>query len=124
MITGQVIGHEAQVGVVLRRLDQPDIEIVFVIDTGFEGALALPTAAVEALDLPFRTNLTANLADDSNVQTKVHRADIVWHGVEMQVAVLSMGRRPLLGTALLFYKHLGIDFKENGTVTIGDIPEE
>jgi clan AA aspartic protease len=123
MITGKVVGHEPQVGVVLRRAGQPDIEIVFVIDTGFEGALALPTAAVEALGLPFRTNLVANFADDSSVQTKVHRADIVWHGVEMSVAVLSMGRRPLLGTALLFDKHLGIDFKPNGAVTIGDIPE-
>jgi hypothetical protein len=40
----------------------------------------------------------------------------------MDVAVLAIGRRPLLGTALLSGKHLGIDFEDSGIVTIDDIP--
>lgn len=122
MIRGHVVGHEAQVGVILRLPGQPDLEITFVVDTGFEGALSLPPAAITTLGLPYFTRLDANLADDSNVRTDVYVATIVWNGTEIDVAVLAMGRRPLLGTALLKKKHLGIDFEDNGPVTIDDLP--
>lgn len=122
MIRGQVVGHEAQVGVVLRLPGQPDLAITFVVDTGFEGALSLPPAAIATLGLPYFTRLDANLADDSSVRTDVHAATILWNGMEIDVAVLAMGRRPLLGTSLLFKKRLGIDFEDNGPVTIEDIP--
>lgn len=36
-------------------------------------------------------------------------------------AVLGMGRRPLIGTALLEDYHLNIDFCDGGTVLIDDI---
>ena len=122
MIRGQVVGYEAQVGVTLRRPGQPDLEITFVVDTGFEGALSLPSSAIAVLGLPYFTRLDANLADDSSVRTDVHAATIFWHGTEIDVAVLAMGRRPLLGTVLLEKKRLGIDFENNGPVTIDDIP--
>jgi hypothetical protein len=41
--------------------------------------------------------------------------------VERDIAVLVMGRRPLVGTALLKDYHLGIDFCEGGTVLVDDI---
>jgi predicted aspartyl protease len=41
--------------------------------------------------------------------------------VERNVAVLAMGRRPLIGTALLEDYHLSIDFCEGGTVLVDDI---
>ncbi|HLK60267.1 MAG TPA: hypothetical protein VKU00_27135, partial [Chthonomonadaceae bacterium] len=66
--------------------------------------------------------LDANLADDSSVKTDVHVATILWNGVEVDVAILAMGRRPLLGTVLLQNKRLGIDFENNGPVTIEDLP--
>lgn len=124
MTQGRVAGHEAQVGVVFRRINQPDLEITFVVDTGFEGALSLPISAVAALELPFFTRLDANLADDSSVRTDVHVATILWHGNEWEVAVLAMGRRPLLGTTLLQSKRLCIDFEDRGTVDIGEIPDK
>jgi hypothetical protein len=41
--------------------------------------------------------------------------------VERVIPVLAMGRRPLLGTALLEDYHLGIDFCEGGTVLVDEI---
>jgi hypothetical protein len=41
--------------------------------------------------------------------------------VERGIAVLGMGRRPLIGTALLEDYHLSIDFCDGGTVLVDDI---
>jgi clan AA aspartic protease len=121
MISGLVTGLQAKVGVVFRLPNQPDVEIEFVVDTGFEGALTLPHAAVAALGLPFFQEMDANLANDASVQADVHVATIVRDGHEIDVLVLAMGRRPLLGTALLAGKELVAQFVENGLVTIDDI---
>jgi len=50
---GTVIGLEARVNVTFRLPDRGDMQIEFVVDTGFAGALTLPPAAVEALGLTF-----------------------------------------------------------------------
>ena len=121
MIQGRVVGSQARVGVAVRRVGQPDLRIECVIDTGFEGALTLPTAAVQALGLPYLTDLTANLADDTDVQAAVHVATILWDGKEQKVAVLALGQRPLVGTALLAGRHLGVDFTDGGDVRIASL---
>jgi clan AA aspartic protease len=119
VINGTVIGLQARVSVVC--LADPPVEIDFVIDTGFEGFLTLPPIQVAQLDLPFIAKIQANLADNSNVATNAHAIRIVWHGVERDVVVLAMGRRPLIGTALLEDYHLSIDFCEDGTVLVDEI---
>lgn len=118
MIQGSVRGLQASLPVVFRQPNQPDLSIEFVIDTGFAGELTLPPAAVAALRLPFIEMMTANLADDSVASVTVHAATIVWDGVEREAAVLAMGRRPLLGTALLDGFNLSADFADGGSVTI------
>jgi clan AA aspartic protease len=121
VIQGSVAGLQARIGVIFRLPEQPDIQIECVVDTGFEGALTLPPAAVATLRLPYLTDLAANLADDSSIRTAVYAAVIVWNGVERSVAVLAMGRRPLIGTVLLEGQHLGIDFTDGGAVHINDL---
>ncbi len=121
MIHGTVVELQARINVLLRPLGQSDVEIECVVDTGFEGALTLPPDIVVALNLPYVTRIRANLADDSNVMTRLHLAKIVWHGVEREVIVLAMGRRPLIGTALIENYHLSVDFCEGGSVIIDEI---
>jgi predicted aspartyl protease len=60
----------------------------------------------------------ATLADGSVRVSFVYEARLVWDDSVLRVAVLSMGDRPLLGTAILEGLHLGIDFIEGGAVTI------
>ncbi|MEH2435299.1 MAG: hypothetical protein V7K25_13775 [Nostoc sp.] len=43
------------------------------------------------------------------------------NGTERLIPILAMGRRPLIGTALLQDYHLSIDFCEGGTVLVDDI---
>jgi clan AA aspartic protease len=76
MISGTVRNFRALVGVTFRLPNQPDIVIECVIDTGFEGALALPADAVAALGLPFYQGIYANLADNSDVSVDAYRATL------------------------------------------------
>lgn len=118
MIRGTVFGLQARVGVVLRLPHAPDLTMEFVVDTGFAGALTLPPRAVVALGLPLVQDMPATLADGSGIRVDVHAATIVWGGREVEVAVLAMGGRPLLGTALLDGFNLSADFADNGPVTL------
>ena len=117
-----MIGHveslHALVPITFRFSDKPDIAIEFVVDTGYTGYLTLPAAAVAAVGLPFEYDLPANLADDSEVLVPVHSATILWNGGEQTARVLALGKRPLLGTAMLDGYELVVQFADSGLVTI------
>jgi clan AA aspartic protease len=121
VIHGAVVELQAQVNIILCLPNQRRVEVECVVDTGFAGALTLPPDLVAALGLPFVIRMSANLADDSNVMTPIYRATVLWHGVRQDVAVLAMGRRPLLGTVLLENSNLNIDFYEGGVVAIDEL---
>ena len=121
MIHGTVVGLQARISVIFRLPGRSDQEFECVIDTGFEGFLTLPPAIITELGLPYLSEINANLADNTNIVADVYLATIVWKGVDRNVAVLAMGRRPLVGTALLKDYHLSVDFCEGGSVIIDDI---
>jgi clan AA aspartic protease len=121
VIHGSVVGLQARMNVLLRPPERSEIEIECVIDTGFEGFLTLPISVITDLGLPYLININANLANNSSVETDVYLTTIIWNGVERNIAVLAMGRRPLIGTALLEDYHLSIDFCEGGTVLVDEI---
>jgi clan AA aspartic protease len=121
VISGTVVGLQARMNVIFYSSRHTSVEIECVIDTGFEGFLTLPVNVVEDLELPYLAPMGANLADNSQIVTSVHQAIILWNEVQRVVPVLAMGRRPLLGTALLKDCHLGIDFCEAGTVLVDEI---
>jgi clan AA aspartic protease len=114
-------GHQAIISVPFIFPGQPNIAIDFVIDTGFEGALTLPPAAVVALGLPYFQPMAAKLANDAPDTVDGHVAAVRWDGQDVSVLVLSMGSRPLLGTSLLNRKELLIQFVTDGLVTVDDI---
>jgi clan AA aspartic protease len=118
MIRGHVEGLQAKVNVPFRVEAGRVVEIEFVVDTGFAGALTLPREAITALGLPFFVEMDAKLANDLEVKADVYIAVVAWGGRDLDVAVLAMGQRPLLGTALLKDHHLGVDFADSGLVSI------
>jgi clan AA aspartic protease len=118
MMRGSVRNRHVLVPVTFRLTGQPDLTIEFVLDTGFTGFLTLPVDAVTRMRLSFLNEIPADLADDSTVQVSVHAATIVWQGAERDVRVLALGRRPLLGAALLDGHDVGIRYAEGGPVTI------
>jgi clan AA aspartic protease len=122
MIQGRVRGLRLHVEILFRLTGQPDLEIDFVIDTGFQGALTLPTADVATLQLPLLTRFSVRLADGSIVWVPVHQATILRDRQDTDVAVFAMGLRPLLGTALLDGFNLNADFTDGGAVSLQRLP--
>jgi clan AA aspartic protease len=118
MIVGVVTDLQARVEVVLRLPDRDDQAIECVVDTGFQGELALPPATVAALGLPPRGHTWAKLADDSHASIAVFRAIILWDDQEVVISVMAMGSRPLLGTELLQGYNLSADFEEDGQLAL------
>jgi clan AA aspartic protease len=118
VINGIVIGRQPQVKVIVRISGFPDLEINCVINTGFEGALALPAAAISKLQLPYVMSINTNLANNEDFVTPVHRATVVWDGVELEVPVLAMGIRPQIGTLLMNNCNLNIDFSDGSILSI------
>ena len=121
MTTGKVTNYQACVQVTFRLSGQSDLAMEFVVDTGFEGALTLPIAAVKAMNLPFFQPLSANLANDDTIPVDTYVATIIWEGIELDVLIIATGKRPLLGTALLHDKRLYVDFEEDGVVQIRNL---
>lgn len=115
MISGMVVDGHAIITIPFRIPNRADFTIEFVVDTGFTDELCLPPEAVALLNLPFKYDLPANLADN------VHKAIILWNGEERETRVFATGRRPLVGTALLDEHELVIQFTEGGLVTIDEL---
>lgn len=116
-----MVGLQARMSILLCPSGRANIEIECVVDTGFEGFLTLPSTVVSELRLPYVAPIDANLADNSRIVTNVYQGIVIWDGIERAIPVLAMGRRPLIGTALLAGYHLGIDFCEGGTMLVDDI---
>ena len=121
MISGIVTDRHATVALTFLLPNGTSLPIEFVIDTGFTGELCLPLEAVSLMGLPFRYDIPANLADNSEVLLPIHQAIALWDGEEREVQVIATGRRPLLGTALLDEQELVIQFTEGGLVTIEEL---
>jgi clan AA aspartic protease len=117
MTTGKVVNLHALLPVTLLHSDGR-IQVEFVIDTGFTGFLSLPSFVVERLQLPYRFDQDADLADGSTIQIPIHEAQIIWQGEELVVRVLATGNRPLFGTAMLAGEELHAQFIEEGLVTV------
>ena len=115
---GYVEDAHALLPVTIQVPSRPNLTIEFVLDTGFGGELTLPVAAVEALGLDFLHTIPANLADDSVVELPVYAATIVWQEVEREATILAMGKRPLLGMALLDGQELVVQCTNGGLVTV------
>ena len=115
---GSAFNRHVLLSVPFRLLDQPDLSIEFVVDTGFTDYLTLPRDAANAMGLRFLYHMNADLADDSTIEIPVHLATILWNSVPKQVRVLATGRRPLLGTALLDQCRLHAHFVDGGSVTV------
>ena len=116
-MNGHLSAHHV-FNITFRLPEQPNLEIEYVVDTGFVGYLTLPLAAVLAMNLPFIRRMPANLADDSTILVEVYAAIILWNGEEQEVEVLATGKRPLVGTLLLDGSELNVQFAEGGLVSV------
>lgn len=125
MIRGQVQRRNADTALEARiNIDIAGENRIFqsfgvVVDTGFTGSLALPELIIRELGLPGGAERrSVTLANGQTVQTAVYIARLLWHGQPVDVWVPMMDSAPMIGTALLAFCRLTIDWWEGGDVII------
>lgn len=82
-----------------------------VLDTGFDGALILPTSIVESLNLPIVARLVFELVGGAQMAASVALGEIEWLGKQRTVEViLSESNDALIGTEMFATAKLMIDY--------------
>lgn len=99
-----------------------EAEAEFLVDTGFNGFLALPSDLVAKLGLRRRSQGRAVLADGSERSLDIYEALILWRGRLVSVPIGAGSAEPLLGTNLLYGNELVIQVVEGGSVLISELP--
>lgn len=118
MMTGKFIDRKIILPVRFLLSTDTILSIEFVVDTGFNGYLTLPTGAVGAMNLPLFSTTITILADGTHAEIPTHVATIDWHDRELSVPVLAMGTKPLLGMGLLDRCRLVVEFTEDGSIEL------
>jgi len=119
MISGRVTAdREAIIPLEILGSDLQHRHLDVILDTGFNGALTLPSPIVRDLELPFLSTRRATLADGSTVALEMYLAVVVWHEQEREVPVLQAEGDVLIGMALIEGSHVTLDVIEGGDVII------
>jgi clan AA aspartic protease len=123
MITGVVTAaNEPMVRVTVRGPAGRERDIEAVIDTGFDGSLALPPTLIEVPGLPWRRRGRALLADGRETLFDIYEAAIVWDRQPRRVAVDAVDAAPLIGMHLLEGYRLSIEVVPGGNVVMERLP--
>jgi len=123
MITGSVTAkYEAVVRLQVHDAKGTTHGVDAVLDTGFDGALTLPTSLIALLGLRWRSRGKAILGNATVEMFDVHTATVVWDGAPKVILVHAIESAPLLGTALLIGHDLRIRMVAGGLVEIQAVP--
>jgi clan AA aspartic protease len=115
---------EATIPIHLRAADNRLVEVQAVIDTGFNGHVALPASIIERLALEPLGQLPALLGDGRRVVLAVYDATVVWEGAEREVEALHSDAGALVGMALLHGSELRIGVRPGGPVSVALLATE
>jgi len=117
MIIGVFRDHFARITLLLPGSAEP-FSVEFILDTGFDGDLALPSNILRQLDArPLFMSLRA-LGDGTLLECPVYQLKLDWDEESRTVEVIALEHNPLLGTMLLEGCHLDMDMSEGGEVVI------
>ncbi len=94
------------------------LQVEAVIDTGYNGLLALPPPVVVALGLARLGSGEASLADGSVVSFDIYSVTVSWDGRLRHIEVDEADTTPLVGMLLLDGYDLNIRVREGGRVLI------
>ena len=117
MILGQVRSRFPRVILTLPGFDG-SVEIEFIVDTAFDGDLALPAALARRLDVQPAGQRGLSLADGSLFVSGACEIMLDWEGEPRLTEVLLLDGSPLLGAVLMEGFHLASDMEQEGEVTL------
>jgi clan AA aspartic protease len=123
MICGAV-NDRNEIRIPLPVLDGAGYEQVVdaILDTGFDGWLALPNALISSLQLSRVAELPVRFGDGRVELIDHYEATVVWEGVERLAEVRALDGDILIGMALLSGHDLRVRVAVGGVVEIEAIP--
>jgi clan AA aspartic protease len=110
-------GGEVLVPITVHSGNETAREIEALVDTGFNGGLALPARHIEELKLSLVGRERMLLASGDLHFARTYRASVELKGKRASVRVVETGE-PLVGMALLWGYDLRIECVENGRVVL------
>ena len=123
MITGRVTAdREAVVDLIVRGPTGKQRPLTFLIDTGFDSYLAVPSSVVAELELAFRNETVVVLGDGSSQRLRKFGAEVLWGGTWRDVTVLEAEGGLTAGMSLLANSRLTIEVLDGGRVFIDPLP--
>ena len=117
MITGRVRDDLPRVRLAVIGPTNP-VAVEFVVDTGFDGEMALPQYLLQQISPPFVWDRPILLADYTERIVPHYLAEIDWHGERHRIEIMALDGRPLIGNALLRGSLVQIEMREGGDVEI------
>ena len=93
-----------------------------VLDTGFNGDLALPRDVILELGLAYRGKLSWILATGQEETMSNYDGAVSWHGQSRDVEVVETASESILGMALVIGSKLTVDARIGGEVLIEENP--
>lgn len=89
-----------------------------IVDTGFDGWLSLPPAAIAQLNLKWKRRGRALLGDGSECVFNIYEAVVVWDGDFLTIPVDEADSEPLVGMSLMEGYQLTMQVFEGGLVEL------
>jgi len=89
-----------------------------VIDTGFDGFVAVSPDQAQHLQLPFLEVRSYELGDGHAVDFAIHLVTVVWDGQDRDGEALITDGGMLVGMSLLQGHHVFIDVVEGGVIRL------
>ena len=89
-----------------------------ILDTGFDGDIALPSATIVRLGLVPSGSRVTILGNDARVLMQTYVGTALWHGTQVTVTVLQTERESYIGMALLENSTLSVQVWDGGDVLI------
>ena len=94
--------------------------VEFLIDTGFNGYLAVPISLVRELNLPLGVVQSGVTADGRAGYFDTVSLQLIWHGVPMPIRAQVLDE-PLIGTRLLRGNSFAAQWVVNGPFSISPL---
>ena len=92
-----------------------------VIDTGFNGQLALPDETVQSLGLILHRSRRVTPAIGGTRVVASGNVDVRWNNIPRRARVIQAGTEPLIGMEFLWNHRIVIDAIANGAVSINPL---
>ena len=117
MMLGHVRDFFARLALTLPGHSGP-VSVEFVVDTGFEGELALPERLINQLAVSDASQRPVLLADGTRRERPFHKIVLDWHDGPRLVELLTLEGSPLLGVELLADSLLQAEMFDGGEVSV------